>query len=90
MADFMLTTTDNPWNPFTRFDDWYAFDEAKGYHTCSYLARITRTSDELSDEDKDLAIDEGMEEILKYNILGVYKKITKDDVIDLDSLSDST
>ena len=29
------------------------FDEEKGYHTTAYLGRIARTSDQLSDEEKE-------------------------------------
>lgn len=72
----MLTTVDNPFNPFTQFDEWYAYDESKGYHTCSYLARIVKSSDELSQADEDLAIEAAIDEIIKENILGIYKKIT--------------
>ena len=32
-SEYMLTTIDNPFNPFTNFDDWYAFDTSKGYNT---------------------------------------------------------
>jgi len=74
----MLTTIDNPFDPFTQFDEWFAFDEAKGYHTCSYLARITRTSDELSEADESLAIETAIDEIVKLNVLGIYKKISKE------------
>ena len=45
MIESMLTTTDNPFDPFIQFDEWYAFDESKGYHSLSYLSRIVRTSD---------------------------------------------
>ena len=41
----MLTTVDNPFDPFEQFTSWFMFDEEKGYHTCSYLGRIARTSD---------------------------------------------
>ena len=75
----MLTTVDNPYDPFTQFDEWYAYDEGKGYHTTSYLARIVKSSDELSQEDEDLAIDNAIDEIAKLNILGIYKKVTKQD-----------
>lgn len=75
MRDYMLSTADNPYNPWTQFDDWYAFDEQKGYHTCSYLARVTRTSDELSEADDDLAITEAMEEILHFNLTGNYIRV---------------
>lgn len=73
----MLTTIDNPFNPFTQFDEWFAFDESKGYHTCGYLARITKASDELSQIDEDLAIESAIDEIIRLNILGIYKKVTR-------------
>lgn len=41
-----LTTVDNPFNPFTQFDDWYAYDLAMGYDTCGRIARLAPTSDE--------------------------------------------
>jgi hypothetical protein len=50
----MLTTIDNPFDPFEQFTSWLLFDEEKGYHSCSYLGRIARTSDQLSDEENDL------------------------------------
>lgn len=71
MSDKMLTTTDNPYNPFTHWDEWYAFDEVKGYHTCSYLARLVRTSDDLSEADQNEAIENAMNEILSMNLTGV-------------------
>ena len=75
MSMCMLTTEDNPFNPFTQFDDWFAFDEQKGYHSCAYLARIARTSYELSDADNDLAIESAIDEIVSLNVLGIYKKV---------------
>jgi hypothetical protein len=75
ITESMLTTIDNPFNPFTQFDDWYAYDTQQGYHTCSYLARITKTSDELSQEDEDLAIEQAIDEIVDMNILGIYRKV---------------
>jgi len=77
IMESMLTTVDNPFDPFTQFEEWYAFDESKGYYTCGYLARITKSSDELSQEDEDLAIEAAIDEIVKFNILGIYKKVTR-------------
>jgi len=79
MKEAMLTTIDNPFNPFTQFDEWFAYDESKGYHSCSYLARITKSSDELSSFDEELAIESAIDEIVKMNILGLYKKVLRDD-----------
>lgn len=77
MAKSMLTTIDNPYNPFVQFDEWKAFDEQKGYFTCEYLGRIAKTSHELSDEDNDIAIEEAINDILFYNVLGIYIKVTE-------------
>ena len=74
----MLTTTDNPYNPFTHFDEWLAFDTAKGYNTCAYLARITVSSPDLTDEEDAIAIEAAIDEIVKENILGIYRKIEMD------------
>lgn len=76
MEQSMLTTVDNPFNPFTHYEDWCAYDEAKGYYTESYLARITKTSDELSQVDEEAAIEAAIDEIVELNILGIYRKIT--------------
>jgi hypothetical protein len=76
----MLTTSDNPYDPFDNFDAWYAYDESKNYNSCSYLARIARTSDELSEADNELAIEKAIDEIIEFNILGLYRKVVKDTV----------
>jgi hypothetical protein len=79
MARSRLTTTDNPFDPFDQFDEWRAYDEQKGYYTCSYLARITKSSDELSPADEEAALEQAINEIVDLNILGIYKKVTKAD-----------
>ena len=77
MEEVMLTTIDNPYNPFIQFDEWKAFDESKGYFTCSYLARIAKTSHELSETDYNEAVNDAINEILFNDVLGIYQKVTK-------------
>ena len=79
MAKCMLTTFDNPYDPFEQFDSWYMFDQDKGYYTCSYLARIARTSDQLSDAENDMEIERAIDEIIKYDFRNIYKKVVKQD-----------
>ena len=79
MADSMLTTTDNPFSPFTQFDQWNRYDIDKGYHTTAYLARIVTTSNELSERDQAQAIDMAIDEILEFNLTGNYKKVVQED-----------
>ncbi len=64
-----LTTTDNPYDPFTQYDAWYRFDEGKGYHSCAYLARIARTSDQLSDAENEQELERAIDDIIKYDPL---------------------
>lgn len=74
MSTVMLTTVDNPFDPINQFDQWYTWDSTKEYHTLSYLARVVRSSDELSEADQDLAIEQAMDEIVSENA-GLYKKV---------------
>ena len=77
--EYMLTTDDNPYSPFTQFDQWRAFDVWKGYYTLEYLARIAKTSNELSDEDNLSIINAAINEIVGYNFLGIYRKVRESD-----------
>ena len=74
----MLTTVDNPHDPFTDWENWYQWDERAGYHTTSFLARIVQTSNEISDPDWDLAMDQAIDEIVKENVSGVYVKVMRE------------
>ncbi len=71
----MLTTIDNPWNPWTHFDAWNTWDQQAGYHTLAFQARIVRSSEALSDADQDLELKKGIEEIIRENVLGLYKRV---------------
>lgn len=73
--EYMLTTVDNPYSPVTQFDEWREFDEAAGYYTCGLLARIVRSSDDLSDTDQMLAVQSAIDEIVDINASGMHKKV---------------
>lgn len=75
--DVAITTEDNPFDPLADFDNWFNYDEEKGYHTCAYLARVAVTSNGLSDLDNDLAVEAAIDEIIDFNLLGNYKKVVR-------------
>ena len=79
----MLTTIDNPFNPFTQWNDWLRYDEDKKYYTCGYLARIVKAADDLTDEENDRLTEYAIDEIVQLNINGLYKKIYEDDKEDV-------
>ena len=70
-----ITTSDNPYDPREKFDEWYAYDVAQGYNTCAYLARLAFTSPGISEEDNDQAVESAIDEIIKYNLTGNYEKL---------------
>jgi hypothetical protein len=72
----MLTTIDNPFDPFTEYDQWLAYDEGKGYNSNGLLARIARTSNDLSSEEEERIIELAIDEIVEQDPLGQYKKAT--------------
>lgn len=92
VVEAMLTTTDNPYDPFTNWREWYAFDSRLGYHTPELLARIAITSHELSEEDQRLSIEQAIDEIVAENVSGVHKKVVRevsvDDAAQFDALEE--
>jgi len=76
-TEYMLTTVDNPFNPFTEFEAWYAYDQRMGYNTPSFLDRIAKVSYELSEPDQALAIQEAIDEICEENVSGMWKKVSR-------------
>ena len=75
MSKCALTTFDNPYNPITEFDKWFQYDEDHDYHSSGYLARIARTSNQMSDEENDMAIERAIDEIIDIDPFGIYTKV---------------
>ena len=76
--DCMLTTFDNPYNPFDDFTLWMMYDKEQGYDTCERLARIAKLSDDMSQDEIDAETDRAMDEIIFYDFLNIYKKVRQD------------
>lgn len=74
----MLTTIDNPFDPFNDYDNWLRYDEEKGYNTCGYLARIAKVTDDMSLKEEDQEIERACDEIIDLNPLGIYRKVKKE------------
>lgn len=72
-----LTTADNPFDPLQNFDEWFQFDEQKGFHTCAYLGRIAQISDEMSDEEVLIEIERAIDEIIALDFMNIYRKVKR-------------
>ena len=73
----MLTTFDNPFDPFEDFTSWFLYDVEKGYNTCSYIARIVNEDDSATEKETKEEIERAIDEIIKYDSMNIYKKVTK-------------
>ena len=71
-----LTSVDNPYDPFKEFEKWFLFDVLNGYNSCAYLARIARTSEQLTEKENLNEIDRAIDEIVRLNPT-MYKKVVK-------------
>ena len=78
MDDYMLTTYDNPYNPFEDFLLWWKEDLRLGHDCCGLLARTANTSDIASDAVNEEDIDRAMDYIIEREPM-IYKKVLASD-----------
>lgn len=73
----MLTTTDNPYSPFDQFELWQMYDIEMGYQTCERLGKIIQLEDDMSELEKEEAMDRAIDEIVKHDPLNIYVRATE-------------
>ena len=76
-TEYMLTTYDNPFNPFTMFSEWLSYDTRMGYNTAAFLDRVANVSNDLSEPDQAIAIQNAIDEIVKENVSGMWRKVSR-------------
>ena len=75
--DYMLTTIDNPYDPFEQFTLWYLFDKEKGYNTCERLARLANITSDMSQKEIDEETNRAMDKLIEIDILNIFKRISR-------------
>ena len=81
---FMLTTNDNPFNPFENFKEWFLFDKEKGYDSSERVDRIANFTDDMTEIEINQETERAIDEIIQYDFLNIYKKVS----IDLNPVND--
>lgn len=93
-AKFMLSTFDNPYDPFTKYNEWLSFDEEKARkeNTISCNCLLARYVESMIDESKldqlddkydeymDNAIEASIDAIIKGDPLAMYCKKVNNNV----------
>ena len=79
--DVALTTIDNPYSPFSRFDSWLNYDTEKGWNCCGYIDRVLSLNkietSYLNEEEEDKKINEAIDSIVLNDPTGMYVKVEK-------------
>ena len=73
----MLSTIDNPYDPFDDFTSWYMYDVEHGYNSCSYVARIAKTSEQFTEKENNEEIERAIDEIILHDFLNIYIKVKR-------------
>ena len=74
VKEYMLTTVDNPFDPFDQFDSWHLFDKEKGYNSSERLMRIAKLVDGMSEEEENIELERAMNVLIENDVLDVFRK----------------
>ena len=82
---FMLTTIDNPFNPFEDYKSWLSYDKGKGYDSAEKVMRYVdflinkeQITEGLSDYEETKLIERAIDVIIKRDFLHIYQKVGQD------------
>jgi len=75
----MITTIDNPYNPFTQYDEWLEFDMIHGYNSWNKVARLVKMSEHNSDEENEQAITDAIYRLVDLDPIGEYRACTPEE-----------
>lgn len=83
VQEAMLTTTDNEWDPFDNFAEWYSRDlelarQQNRRSASGYLAIIAANSDDVSDNEFNQVMNDAIDEIVELDLSGTFKKVTRE------------
>lgn len=76
--DCMLTTIDNPFDPFEQFDDWYRFDTEKQYYSSERWTRFAKFTDDMTEQEEREESERAIDEFIALDFLDLYKKVKKE------------
>lgn len=79
MSHCMVTTMDNPWNPFDHPREWQAYDRSHGYRTRDLLAYFSFNSTKLEEEDYQEELNNAIDRLLEFNPFGMHYKLYEDE-----------
>lgn len=77
MEEVMITTIDNPYDPFEEFTQWDLFDKEKGYNTTSRLGRLVNLTDDMTQIEENEAVERAIDRLIELDFLDIYRKVKR-------------
>lgn len=75
--EVLLTTVDNPINPFVDFDAWLSEDLRLGHDTCGLIARLYVDYPDMSEYEQVVEYARVIREVFRIDVLNEYTLATK-------------
>ena len=77
--NYLLTTIDNPYDPFEEFSLWNLFDKEKGHNTCELIGRLSRMSFDMTSKEEEEEYDRVVDFIILHDLQDKYKRFYKNE-----------
>lgn len=75
MKRYLITTPDNPYNPFEEPDKWFVWDLSHGYNTSAKLANLAKTNRYMLDAAEQRVINDAVNDMIRLHPPGMYIRI---------------
>lgn len=73
----MITTFDNPFDPFEQFHEWYSFDKEHDYDSSEKVMRLANIADDMPEIVQIRAINSAIDRLIALDFANIYTKVTK-------------
>ena len=77
LYDCMISTKDNPFDPFDDFNAWLLFDKEKGYDSNERVARLAHITEDMTEEESDKEFERAMDRLIEIDPLDIFIKIRR-------------
>jgi hypothetical protein len=74
----MITTFDNPYNPFDEFNLWLMFDKEKGYNSCERMMRLANITEDMTQIEIDAECDRAMDRLIELDFTNTFPRFFRD------------
>ncbi len=78
MREVAISTFDNPYDPFDNFDEWFRYDNDKGYGSCQILANLTEVFEGMTPKEFNEEMERGIDSLLIADPANLYIKVVKE------------